>query len=497
MQRRVVSAGLVALWTVVPALATSPYAQWTNGPPTDPNFFAIGVWYQNLQTSVINGYAAMHVNVYIYPDTMNATALTWIHNAGMYTVTLQDSFGLSQVNNKTIIGWFNPPDEPDNAQWNATTQSYDPPILPATIISQYNTLKANDPTRPVQLNLGQGVAWNYIGRGVRSQHPEDYPATTTFTWVNGQVYHQGYVAGSDIAAFDIYPMNEPNTASYASVFENLSIVGYGVSRLVSWSAPNHPVWNYIETGDIQTQDSSPGPTPAQVKAEVWLSLVHGSLGIMYFCHSWSGSTQISTHKLLDDPVMNPAVTAINAQIRALAPALNSTTALAGTITTGTPTHEVSLDFMTKHDNGSDYLFTVADQNSNGIAFFKDPAMAGVNATVDVLGENRTLSMVHGAFIDAFSASAVHLYEIEGINGFTPQLIAPIPAIPGDFDQDGDVDADDFAVFKACWSGPDVTYAGDCGRWDFDHDGDVDLEDFAVFQRCYSGRAKPADPNCAR
>ena len=43
------------------------------------------------------------------------------------------------------------------------------------------------------LNLGQGVAFdNYIGRGVRRNHPEDYPE---------------YVKGCDIASFDIYPFD--------------------------------------------------------------------------------------------------------------------------------------------------------------------------------------------------------------------------------------------------------------------------------------------------
>jgi hypothetical protein len=32
--------------------------------------------------------------------------------------------------------------------------------------------------------------------------------------------------------------------------------------------------------------------------------------------------------------------------------------------------------------------------------------------------------------------------------------------------------------------------------DFDNDNDVDQNDFAIFQRCYSGMDNPADPNCA-
>lgn len=83
-------------------------------------------------------------------------------------------------------------------------------------------------------------------------------------------------------------------------------------------------------------------------------------------------------------------------------------------------------------------------------------------------------------------------------------------LPGDFDQDADVDADDFEIFEPCATGPEVPYdpespPPDCslipdtsGRVaaDMDRDGDIDQKDFAIFQRCYSGSGKPADPSCA-
>jgi hypothetical protein len=69
-------------------------------------------------------------------------------------------------------------------------------------------------------------------------------------------------------------------------------------------------------------------------------------------------------------------------------------------------------------------------------------------------------------------------------------------VPPDFDRDGDVDLDDFAVFRACFSGPAVAYTGDCAKADFDHNGNVDQADFGIFQRCYSGANNPANPNCA-
>ena len=52
-----------------------------------------------------------------------------------------------------------------------------------------------------------------------------------------------------------------------------------------------------------------------------MSLVHGSRGLIYFVHQFK--PKFNEHALLDDPEMLAAVTAINRQIRELAPVLNS------------------------------------------------------------------------------------------------------------------------------------------------------------------------------
>ena len=66
-------------------------------------------------------------------------------------------------------------------------------------------------------------------------------------------------------------------------------------------------------------------------------------------------------------------------------------------------------------------------------------------------------------------------------------------LPGDFNDDGDVDLDDYAVFYDCMGGPDATpdptppiTEEECRDvFDFDTDNDVDVEDFAEFQSVFS------------
>ena len=154
-----------------------------------------------------------------------------------------------------------------------------------------------DPSRPILLNLGQGVAWDgWYGRGVRTNHPEDYPA---------------YLKGCDIASFDIYPVVHEK----AEVAGKLEFVARGLDRLREWGKGQRIVWNCIECTRIANKNVK--PTPAQVRSEVWMALIHGSQGLIYFVHQFE-PTFIEAG-LLADAEMAAAVGEINRQISGLAP----------------------------------------------------------------------------------------------------------------------------------------------------------------------------------
>ncbi|NLE57048.1 MAG: DUF2961 domain-containing protein [Planctomycetes bacterium] len=74
----------------------------------------------------------------------------------------------------------------------------------------------------------------------------------------------------------------------------------------------------------------------------------------------------------------------------------------------------------------------------------------------------------------------------------------LPSVPGNLDNDCDVDQDDLSMFETCASGPGIPHAGGeaCQLADFDDDSDVDQFDFSVFQRCYSGANVAGNPDCA-
>jgi len=67
--------------------------------------------------------------------------------------------------------------------------------------------------------------------------------------------------------------------------------------------------------------------------------------------------------------------------------------------------------------------------------------------------------------------------------FTSLISAPLP---GDFDDDTDVDLDDFASFQACLAGPGAAVGPGCQSGDMDLDNDLDLRDFHRFGLAFTG-----------
>jgi hypothetical protein len=386
---------LVVAWLFAVSAAASPYARWAHGPPKDPGYFPIAVWLQNPANA--DRYQAAGINLYVglwRGPTIDQ--LDVLQRAGMSVICHQNPAALSHADNPTVIGWMHD-DEPDNAQSLGQGRGYGPPVTPAVVVADYHKLRAADSTRPVLLNLGQGVAWdNWIGRGVRRNHPEDYPE---------------YAAGADILSFDIYPAvhTDPEVAG------KLEFVARGVERLVGWAKPDQLVWNCIECTRISNTEVK--PTPAQVRAEVWMALVHGSRGLIYFVHQFEPVFREAA--LLDDPEMLEAVTGINRQIHKLAPVLNSPS-LVDTVDVSVTPVDVPVACMVKQHEGSTWLFAVSMRPKTVTATFAFRAGTGLMAA-EVIDESRSCPVRDDRFSDRFEPYAVHLYRLR-----SPVDSSPLP-----------------------------------------------------------------------
>ncbi len=364
------------------ALGVEPFSK---GLPRTPNYFPVAVWLQD--TANAERYRAIGINLYVGlwrgPTEEQLDALD---KAGMRLICGQNARSLRFIDRSTIVGWMHG-DEPDNAQSLPGGKGYGPPISAETIIKGYESIRKADPNRPVILNLGQGVAWDgWFGRGVRTNHPEDYPQ---------------YIKGCDIVSFDIYPA----VHDHKDIAGKLWYVPKGVARLKEWSHNEKPVWSCIETTRIS--NPSVKPSPAQVRSEVWMALIEGAQGIIYFAHEFK--PKFIEAGLLADKEIAQAVGAINRRIHELAPVLNSPTIKNGPEVKSSNAN-VPIKMMMKQHDGKTYLFVAAMREGETNASFTLPNFG--NARIEVLDENRQIDVKNGQWADRFVDYGVHLYRIE-------------------------------------------------------------------------------------
>ena len=374
---------------LLPALAAatpgSPYTAWSRGPSPDPSYSPIGVCTQDPKRA--KEFGALGINTYLSIwDGPSDEEMKLLREAGMTVMSEPDAWGgkaWAHRDDPALTGWIHA-DEPDNAQ-TETGGGYGAAIPPAKIMERYQEMRRRDPTRPVVLCLGQGVANDdWVGRGCKL---EDYPE---------------YAKACDILMYDVYPVvgiRKPDGENY------LWYVAKGVDRLRAWSQGKKIVWNAIECTHINNPEKKASPT--QVKAEVWMSLVHGSLGIMYFVHQFK--PKLVEAGLLIDPEMMAAVKAINARILSLAPVLNSPSR-EGRARVTSADKAVPIDILVKTQGGASYLFAVGMRNAPTRGSFVVEGLPR-RAVAEVLDENRTIEVREGRFDDEFGPYAVHLYKL--------------------------------------------------------------------------------------
>ena len=363
---------------------TSPYSHWSRGPSTNTAFFPLAVWLQSPANAERYRAAGFNTFVGLWRGPTEEQ-LAQLKKAGIHLICEQNKTALRHLDEDTIIGWMHG-DEPDNAQELDDKSGYGPPVPPERIVESFHRVRAADPSRPVMLNLGQGVAWDqWYGRGSRSNHPEDYPK---------------YVEGCDIVSFDIYPVVHDNK----QVAGRLDYVARGVERLIQWTGGKKVVWNCLECTHISNPDRK--PTPAEVRSEAWMSIIHGTQGLIYFVHQFKPTFREAA--LLDDPEMLDAVKNLNTQILQLAPVLHASNVL-DLVTTRCQSASDSVATMVKRHEHATYVFAVEMKGQTTSAEFglKEPVGQSV---AEVLGESRSLPVVGNQFSDRFKPWEVHLYR---------------------------------------------------------------------------------------
>jgi uncharacterized protein (DUF1778 family) len=353
---------------------------------SDPDFFPLGVWLQ--APSRAQAYKEIGMNTFVgLWNGLNSEALDYFRRADMKVICEMNKFAVryieEQPGDNTITGWMQW-DEPDNAQ--NTGSAWGPPVDPGSVIIKYNQIKAFDPARPVFLGLGQGVAWNYPGRGIDTG--------------KNYIYTQ-YIKGADIICFDVYPAN----AEEKEIHNKLWLVPKGIDNLHVWDGDKKPAWAWIETGSI---NGVYRPTPEQIKAEVWMAIIHGAKGIGYFLHEFNPSFHEAG--ILTDPansVNKEKIASLNKQITCLAPVINTPSQNFAAVTLDNK--EIPIDIMSKEYHGDKYIFAAAMREGTTTASFT--VSPKTDKAVTVISEGRTVNMSKGQFCDVFKPFDIHIYKI--------------------------------------------------------------------------------------
>lgn len=380
----------LAFQTCLPAQEASDtrvaYDRWENGVSSDPGYFPIAVWLQSPHNA--ERFKQAGINLYIgLWNGPTEEQLVALQRAGMPVICSQNDLAMNSEHADLIVGWMHG-DEPDNAQA-IRGGGYGPPIEPSVIEKQYEQIKMRDPTRPILLNLGQGVAYdNYIGRGVRRNHPEDYPL---------------YIRGSDIVSFDIYPAvhDKPEVAG------KLEFVPRGVERLRRWSKDEKIVWNCIEASRIGNKEVK--PTAEQIRAEVWMSLIRGSRGLIYFVHQFQPTFKEAS--LLSDPELLSAVTSINRQVIELAPVLNSRD-ITDAIVFASPLQETSIQVLVKRYQGSLYLLASNESPNSATAVLQVAVPLADGAKLKPIANESPIEILDSKIVLELPGYGIGLYRIE-------------------------------------------------------------------------------------
>jgi hypothetical protein len=351
------------------------YGAWTHGYPSDASYFPIGVWMQNPANA--GRFTAVGVNHFVGlwqgpTDEQLANARA----ADVPVVCEQAGVWEANLDNTDIQGWMQG-DGPDNAQ-EMPDGSYGPCIEPSVTRARYDEMVAADGSRPVVLLLGRGVATpDWVGRGDCTGRTDDYLE---------------YAEGADILVNYTYPVANQ---------EPIELVATGIDNLNTYAGWKKPVIADIEASSIE---GLPRPTPAELRAEVWMSLIHGAAGIQYFCHRM---TPLNETDCLDDADTAAALERINQELLQLAPALNSQSYA---LRPSSSNDDVPVRAVLKLSGGERYVFAAAMGNGATTATFSSSGI-GASGSIEVIGENRSIAPNEGRFEDAFEPYAVHLYRI--------------------------------------------------------------------------------------
>jgi hypothetical protein len=363
-------------------------------------YFPIGVFMQN--TDAFQKWHDRGVNLLVgeptwVPDGMTHDEMLdwWTRSAGalgMKVIRRPKSSPADDVGDTTLLAWAQD-DEPD-ASGGGTVN------LPAAV-ANYQLWKSIDPSRPVFLNFaGPDVITAWGG-------PTDPPPS----WCPAPDYdcslvsnHVDYIDQAlDWVSNDLYPLVGflPDESRRGDV----TYLADPIDRISTWT--DKPQFAFIETSNqLYIDTATRGVTPAELRAEVWIAIIHGVRGLIYFPEVVPpDGVGASTDGTPADVAAE--MTTQDGIVTSLAPVLQ------GPINPSTlgATVPSPLQVGWRDAPAGAYFFVI---NTQGTTISNASiALRGVGSaqSATVYGESRSVSLSSGALTDTFGPFALHIYFV--------------------------------------------------------------------------------------
>jgi|SRR5579864_233394 len=328
-------------------------------------FFPVMQWLQCPSNFLAN--VKLGVNVFLgkgCSDTPDASEVAKLAALGAFSVIPYDASVRASAG---LFGWrFD--DEPDGNGKG-----------PSVIAGEYRHNRAEDSAHinflTVESNFDSEMSPPTISNGDRS-------------------VYRSYASATDAIGFDLYPIIGWCRPDW------IGRVADAQRELVDDYAGGRPTYQWIEAASTSTQScKGRGPTPAELRAEVWMAVVNGAKAVGYFTHSW---TPDYSQFRVGVPVQ-AEMARTDRELRELTPVLLGRKARLA-IAPAAP-----VDAIARSYRGAVYAFAVNTSRSRQRVTLRLPAAAGARAIV--IDEGRSVRVSHGRLTDEFAPLAVHAYEL--------------------------------------------------------------------------------------
>jgi hypothetical protein len=374
-----------------------PDGSYPAGLPNDPSFFALGVWLETVASKAdVRLDRSFGLNMYVALAHDALTDLDAIEASGMHLLVQADEWsGDPRANHPAVDGWM---------VYDEADLMYGPGWGDWSGTDGWNTCI------PMQDQGGQ------CGYTVM-QHFNDRVPHGALRYANYGVGLLNFQSDGEAAVFlnsgfqdvvsaDDYVFTSPDADAADRKGSSYGRIVNRIRNLDGLDGVHQPIWAFVEIGHPFTEDAAPTITATQMRSAVWHSIIAGAQGIVYFNHSFGG--RCPTSSVLRegcDPDMRSAVTRVNSHVTELANVLNAPFADGYVAANG------AVKVMAKlGPDGAWYVFAGADSARGAVGDVTFSVATG--SSVEVLFENRNLTMRDGQFRDEFADNdAVHIYRV--------------------------------------------------------------------------------------